>query len=277
VIQPGYFATMNLAILRGRALTKDDTASSAPVVVINEAMADRQWPGENPVGHEIHLPGPSGVTAPITVVGVSANSRQSDWTAEPDDEVFLPIEQRAGEFRSMTYVLRTSIDPSAVASAIPQALARTTPRAAVSESTTMGRIVTDRLWRQRLSAGLMWAFAGIALALAAAGIYAVVGYSVARRRREFGVRLALGATRREIQRLALVEGLCPVVIGVGLGAVGARVCAHILQSLLFNVSALSLSALVGASVVLFLVAALAAWWPAFQASRLDPTAALQQD
>ena len=125
IVQPGYFATMELPLLAGRDFTIADAASAPHVAIVNKAMADRRWPGESPIGRRITLPGVSNVQAPITIVGVSANARQSDWTAAPDDEVYLAYAQRAGEFglTTMTFVLRTTVDPASVAAVIPREIA----------------------------------------------------------------------------------------------------------------------------------------------------------
>jgi predicted permease len=279
VVEPGYFATIGLEILHGREFTEADRQGSSPVAIINKAMADRRWPGENPLGRHIRLPGPSRVEAPITIVGVAANARQSDWTSAANDEVYVAFAQRASEFGvlTMTFVVRTSIDADRIAAAIPGEVAQLDRTVPVSETTTMAAIVGEELWRERLTAELTWIFAAIALGLAAIGVYAVVAYSVTRRTREFGVRVALGATRSSVMRLALVEALAPVAIGAVLGVSIAIASARFTQTLLFEVSALDPVALGGAALSLVAIAMAAAWIPARRASRLDPVSALRRD
>jgi predicted permease len=278
IVEPGYFAAIGLPLIGGRDVTDGDTSSSTPVAIINKAMADRRWPGEDPIGRRIHLPGPSNVKAPITVIGVAANARQYDWTSAPDDEVYLALAQRVSEFglSSMTFVLRTTLPPDRVAAAIPGEVAQLDRTVSVSGSTTLGAVVADELWRERLTAQLTSTFAVVALGLAAIGVYAVVSYSVARRTREFGVRVALGATRGTVMRLALQEAMRPVGIGAILGVLAALASARFTQTLLFEVSALDPLALAVAASALLLVAAAAAWIPARRASRLDPVSALRQ-
>jgi putative ABC transport system permease protein len=242
-------------------------------------MTDRRWPGANPIGQRIRLPGPSNVQAPITIVGVAANARQADWTSTPDDEVYLAYPQRATEFglTMLTFVLRTAIDPKGVAIAVPQALADFERSVPVADAGTMGEVVADELWRERLTARLTALFAAVALGLAAIGVYAVVAYSVARRTREFGVRVALGATRRTVVLLALSEALRPVFVGSVFGLLLALASSHLIQTFLFDVSAVDPVTLAGAVIALVLVATCAAWLPARRASRLDPVAALRCD
>jgi putative ABC transport system permease protein len=277
VVRPGYFAAMGLPLVAGHDVASTDTASSLPVVVINEAMAERQWPGRSAVGRRIHLPGPSDVPTALTVVGVAANARQTDWTSPPEDEAYVAFAQRSSEFglSSLTFVLRTSGDPAAVAASIPREVALVDRGVVVSANTTMAGIVADQLWRQRLTSELAGAFAGIALGLAVIGIYAVVAGAVARRTREFGVRLALGATPGTIQRLAVAAVLGPVGWGAVVGLAATAAGTGLMRTMVYDVSVLDPYA-IGGSALLLLAAALgAAWLPARRASRLDPTIALR--
>jgi putative ABC transport system permease protein len=279
IVQPGYFATIGLPLLNGRDFSDNDRAATAPSAIVNRAMADRHWPGENPVGRRIYLPGISKVPSAITIIGVAANARQSDWTGAPDDEVYLAYAQRVTEFglNTMTFVLKTSVDPETVAAAIPREVALLDRGVTVSDYTTMPAVVAAELWRERLTAGLTAIFALVALGLAAVGLYAVVAYSVSRRTREFGVRLALGATGTHVQRLALTEGLRSVVIGAVVGLLLTFATSHLIRTLLFEVSAIDPFAVGGAALALLAVAVVAAWLPARRASRLDPITALRQD
>ena len=221
----------------------------------------------------------SDVQAPITIVGVARNARQSDWTGAADDEVYLAHAQRAAEFglTTLTFVLRTRVEPGGVAAAIPRVIAELERSIPVADAGTMSETVANELWRERLTAQLTWVFAVVALGLAAIGIYAVVAYSVARRTREFGVRVALGATRRSVVLLALAETLRPVFVGSVLGVGLAVASSRFIQTFLFDVSAVDPVALAGAVLTLGLVATCAAWLPARRASRLDPVAALRRD
>jgi putative ABC transport system permease protein len=278
IVQPGYFEVMGLPVA-GRDFSERDSNTAPPVAIVNRAMAERRWPGENPVGRRIYLPGISEVQAPITIVGVAANARQSEWTGAPNDEVYLSYAQRSGEFglHTLTFVVHTSVDPGTIAAAIPREVVLIDRGVTVSDTTTLEAIAADELWRERLTAGLTGSFAVIALGLAVIGLYAVVACSVARRTREFGVRLALGATAGHVQRLALAESLRPVVIGAATGLLLALIAGRLVRTLLFEVSAVDPLAVGGAAFALLVVAAMAAWLPARRAGRVDPIAALRQE
>ena len=278
VVQPDYFATMGIRLVAGRDIAWSDDASALPVVVINNAMARRQWPGENAVGQRINLPGPGSVRVPLTVIGVVADVKQGDWTSEAADEVYVPLAQRSTEFglASLTFVMRTAVDPRTVAAGIAREVAAVDPALPVSRTLTLDDVVRDELWRERLTAQLSAMFAAVALLLAAIGIYAAVAYSVSRRTREFGVRLALGSTTGHVRWLALREGLRPAAVGSALGVVAAAAGARFAERLLYGVAAFDPGALVLSVAVLLAVAAAAAWLPALRATRLDPVAALRE-
>jgi predicted permease len=279
VVLPGYFGAMSISQLEGRDFTDADGASAPHVAIVNRSLANRRWPGESPIGRRIHLPGPGRIQAPITIVGVVADVRQSDWTDPADDEIYLAYPQRSTEFglSSMTFVARTRTDPAAVAAAIPREVALLDRTVPVGDATTMSEVAASELWRQRMTARLTGIFAVVALGLAAIGVHAVVAYSVARRTREFGVRIALGATRGSVVRLALREALAPVLIGAAAGLLLAAAASRVVQTLLFEVSALDPLALAGAMLLLMAVALAAAWLPARRASALDPVSALRSE
>jgi putative ABC transport system permease protein len=279
VVQPGYFATMGVPLRRGREFTEADSAGRERVVVVNETMARRRWPNEDPLGKVIYVPGPGNASDPLTIVGVAADLRQSDWTSAPDDEVFLPYAQRSGEFglAAMTFVVRTAAAPSVVAAAIPQAVAGVDPALPVSDATTMRAVVREELWRQRLSAQLTAVFAGIALSLAFIGVYAVVSYTAARRTREYGIRLALGATSGDVRRLALLDALRPVATGAAAGSVLAVASGRWVASWLPDLEGLDPIALAGAAALLCFSATVAAWIPARRASRQDAAVVLRTE
>lgn len=177
----------------------------------------------------------------------------------------------------MTFVLQTAADAEQIAAAIPRAVLAVDPGVTVSDQTTMEAVVADELWRERLTAALTGIFASVALGLAAIGLYAVVAYSVSRRTREFGVRLALGATGADVRRLALADGLRPVAIGAAAGMALALALSRFVETLLYDVSPADPIAIGGATAALLAVAVLAAWLPARRASHLDPVIALRDE
>ena len=176
---------------------------------------------------------------PLTVIGVVADVKQGDWTSEAADEVYVPLAQRSTEFglASLTFVMRTAVDPRTVAAGIAREVAAVDPALPVSRTLTLDDVVRDELWRERLTAQLSAMFAAVALLLAAIGIYAAVAYSVSRRTREFGVRLALGSTTGHVRWLALREGLRPAAVGSALGVVAAAAGARFAERLLYGVAA----------------------------------------
>ena len=278
VVDPGYFATAGIPLLAGRDFSSGDGQASMPVAIVNKALAERRWPGENAVGQRLRLPGPGNVQAPVTVVGIVGNARQREWTTAPADEVYVALAQRATEFglAGLTFLLHTSGDPRAVATSVPAAVAELDSAVPAATVTTMEEVAADAIWRERLTAQLTGVFALVALALAGIGIYAAVAYTVARRTREFGVRIALGGTPRQLQRLALSDGLRPVVAGAGVGVAIAAAASRAAERLLFGVAAMDLVSFGLSVAALLLVAAGAAWLPARRASRQDPMSALRQ-
>ncbi len=278
VVEPGYFETMGLRLIAGRDFSSFDREGTPAVAVINEAIAERQWPGEIAVGRRIRLPGPGNVQAPISIIGVVSNAVQGDWTSRPADEAYVALAQRSTEFglATMTFVLRTDADPAVIAAAVPGAVAEIDRGIPVSHAETMEDVAAGELWRQRLTAELTAAFAVIALVLAAIGIFTAVAYAVGRRTREFGVRMALGGTPGHVRAIALRDGLRPVlagaVVGVGVAVAGAR----FLSGLVYGIGAIDLLSFAVALAVLLVVAGCAAWVPARRASLQDPVAVLRE-
>jgi putative ABC transport system permease protein len=278
VVAPGYFATSGLSLIEGRDFSTADSATALPVAIVSRSMAARRWPGASALGQRILLPGPGNVQAPLTVVGIAADARQGSWTTSPSDEVYVALAQRATEFglATMTFLLRTTGDPRAVAVTVPAAVFDLDRGVPVSSVTTMEEVVGDALWRQRLTARLSGLFAVVALLLAAIGIYAAVSYAMGRRTREFGVRAVLGGTPRQLQRLALAEGLQPVVVGACIGIAASLVASRLIEGLLFGVTAVDPPSFIVAIAILVAAGAGAAWLPARRASRQDPMVVLRQ-
>jgi predicted permease len=276
VVRTGYFRTMQLPLALGREFTERDNEHSPAVVIINEAMARRQWPGEDPVGKRIAL-GEQAIL--LSIAGVVKNARQSDWTSEPGDEVYLPYLQHPNSFglKRLTFVVRTKTSPESLVGAVQMEVGKIDKSLPVSRFMTMEQVIADKLWRSRLVTVLLGIFGAIALALAAVGIYAVISYSVRQRTQEIGIRMALGAESADVLRLALVESLKPVCVGVGIGLAIAVAVSRLMVTLLYRVSANDPYTFSVVTVVLMAAAIFAAYVPARRATKVDPLVALRHE
>ena len=276
VVRPGYFEAMRLPV-RGRTFNDRDRSDGVPVVIVNQSLAAKHFGGEDPVGRRIRVGSDSGLW--MTVVGVSANARQSEWSGPVPEEVYVPYAQHAGEFggAELTFVLRTAGDPAAIASTASRAVWSVDPGVPIAQLTTMERVVRDRLWRARVTAWLLGGFAGVAVLLAAIGIYGLTAYVVSRRTREIGIRMALGAQSADVVKLTLNETILPVAAGVAAGCVASLALARVAVSLLYGVTPSDPETFGAVVIVLAAVALAAGWIPSRRATRIDPLAALRED
>jgi putative ABC transport system permease protein len=278
---PGYFGTMGIPILRGRDIALSDDGRAPGVVVINQKLADEHWPGQDPIGKRIST-GPDQTW--LTIVGVVKDARQHDWAEHLGGEVYLAalqvrryLDNPGGPFAYMTLVARTSRDPAALAEPIRAAVRDLDPSVTVSDVAPMTSVVARAVSRPRFYLMLLSAFAGLALLLATVGIYGVMSYAVSRRSQELGIRMALGATRRDVLRLVVKGALVLALAGVAVGLVGAVALARLMTGLLYGVTPLDPVTLVGVAFVLAAVAVVASFLPARRATRIDPMTALRND
>jgi predicted permease len=277
VVSPHYFRTMGIQLTRGREFVEQDTADSPRVVVISETMARRFWPGEDPLGKRLTTGGPAGAPIPwMEVVGVVKDVRQMELTADPKPQMYVPFTQPVF-FRPSHLVVKTDVEPRTLATAVRKAVWEIDKDQPVSNVSTMEDVLSESIARQRFSMLLFGIFAALALILAAVGIYGVMSYSVAQRTREIGIRIALGAQRGDVLRLAVGGGLKLVLIGVVLGLAAAFALTRVMTSLLFGVSATDPATLVVISLVLISVAVLASYIPARRATKVDPMVALRYE
>ncbi len=278
VISPQYFSTMGIQFLQGRQLSEQDKADSPAVAVISETFARRFWPNEDPLGKRI-TPGRADSTDPddwITIVGVAKDVRQFELDAEPKPQMYLSYEQ-AGFFEPNDLVVSTSVEPLSLAPAVRKAVWEVDKDQPVSNVKTMEDILSGSIARQRFSMLLLGIFAGLALVLAAVGIYGVVSYSVAQRTREIGLRMALGAQAADVVKMVVGQGLKLVLIGVAFGLAAAFVLTRVMSSLLFGVSATDPLTFIIISLVLVGVALVASFIPARSATKVDPMIALRAE
>lgn len=269
-ISPDYFRVMGIRVLRGRGLTADEVERAAPVVVVNRTLAERFWPGRDPVGRRISFAGPW-----VTVVGVAEDVRLATLNEKPYPQVYAPYTDRAPA--AMTLMVRTAGDPAAATAAVRRAIRGIDPSVVADEALAMDEVVHRSVWQQRLFGGLFTSFAAIALLLAVTGVYGVIAYSVSQRTHEIGVRMALGARPERIVRMVVGQGATLAAIGVGIGLVGAFAVTRVLGSLLYGVSPTDPVAFAGTTLLLAGAALAASWIPARRAVRVDPMVALRQD
>jgi predicted permease len=271
VVWPGYLRTVGIPILRGRDFSLLDTATTPRVVIVNEAAAMAYWPGENPIGKRIRF---FGDNAPVEVVGIARNANYQAIGERPQALIYGSLVQYY--FPTAVLYVRTKGDPEAVSAAVRRGV-QTLDRNLLLQSESVGGIIRESLWAQRLSAGLLGVFGGLALVLAAVGIYGVVSYSVNRRVREIGVRMALGATPAEVQTLILTEGIRLVAMGVVAGLAMALAGSRAVAGMLFATSPHDAATFVLVPSILTLVGVLACWFPALRATRIDPAVALRDE
>jgi putative ABC transport system permease protein len=271
-IDPEYLRTIHVRLLRGRFFTPRDP-SGPPVAIINETLARRGWPGQDPLGKRFGAG--RRPDAWLTVVGVTADIRNTSLADEPDAEYFVPYAQTPGS--SMALVVRTALDPMRLASSIRAAVRELDKDLPISDVAPLAARISRSTEARRFSVALLGVFAMIALLLAAVGIYGVVSYSVTRRTREIGVRMAMGAARGRITGMIVGGALLLGAAGVGIGLTASLALTRLLRSMLFGVSATDPAVFAAAAVFLLAVSALAAYVPARRASRVDPLMALRQD
>jgi putative ABC transport system permease protein len=274
-VTPNYFDVMRVPLVRGRPFDARDTAASIPVVIINDTMARRFWPDEDPVGRRMKY-GDSDSQAPwMTIVGVVADTRRTGYESAVRPETYLP--QSQGTAFSMALVLRTHGDPAVLVPGLRTVLRGLDPTVALQAPRPLGDVVGEMTAQRRLNTLLLAGFAAVAVLLSGVGIYGVIAHGVARRRRELGVRMALGAPRAGILALVLREGMVLAAAGLVAGLLAAVGLGRLLVSLLYQVSATDPATFAAIAVVAILVAAAASLVPAFRATRVDPVTALRAD
>ncbi|HJS74931.1 MAG TPA: FtsX-like permease family protein, partial [Vicinamibacteria bacterium] len=272
-VSPGYFSVMSMQVLAGRDFTPADDETALPVALVSEALARRFWPGEDPLGKRLSLGSPD---APrIEVVGVAEDGKYAGLNETPQPFVYLPLRQ---SYTGTTTVLaRTDSDPGRLLPSIRAEIQRRDPSIAVFGA----RALTDRLslplYPARIAATVLGAFALLSLSLAAIGIYGVMSQMVSRRRREIGIRVALGARREDVLKLAMGAGMAPASIGVLAGAAGALALTRWMESLLFGVSPRDPWTFAWTAAILLAVAALACFLPARRAAEAAPMVSLRTE
>jgi putative ABC transport system permease protein len=270
-VSPAYFETVRIPILKGRGFTESDTAASPRVVVINETLARRIFPGEDPLGRRLRMGIDSDVTREI--VGVVGDVRHYGLDKGITMQYYEPYRQRPLD--GTTFLIRSATDPEALAAAARRAVLSIDPELPVTGTRTLEAFVADSTGQRRFTLLLLGIFAGAALVLAAVGVYGVIAYAVSQRTHEIGVRMALGAERRAILGLVLRQGMAMVIAGVVAGLAGALALARVVRGMLYGVGAADPMTYAVTAALLSVVAFAAIYLPARRATRVEPTAALR--
>jgi putative ABC transport system permease protein len=265
-----YFSTIGIPLRHGRLFSAND---AAPVVVINEAMTRHYWPADDPIGRRIAFDG--GSDHLFTIVGVVGDVQMRGPRGAPRDEAYLPYWQQPDAGTNI--VLKSAVDPASLVEPLKRAVKEIDPALAVSGAAPLADAVEQANGPARFYATLVTAFAGIALVLAAVGVFGVMSYTVSRRTAEIGIRVALGADEHQIFRLVVGEALTLATIGLALGTAGAVAVARGLHTLLYGVGASDPATFAGTALLLVSVAFVASYMPARRAMRVDPMSALRAD
>ncbi len=271
-ISNAYFQTLGIPLKRGRTFNDFDRKDTTPVAIVNSAMAQRFWPGEDPIGKRFHFIRESTL---LEVVGEVADSVQFQIGEDPLPLAYLPITQNYSPFA--TIHVRTQGDPEAPIAAVREQVQSLDHNLALTNVQTIGDVLRQGLWAPRMGAGMLGVFAALALILASLGIYGVLSYSVIQRIQEVGIRMALGATPGQMLRLVVGQGMKLALIGLAAGIVCALVLMRLFSSLLFGIKPTDPVTFLVVSITLTVVAALSTYLPARRAMRVDPIVALRYE
>ena len=276
VTTPGYLQAMNISILNGRVLGDQDTAESAKVALINQTMANQLWPNQVPLGKRIRFTGSPTDPGPWrTVVGVVSDVSQYGLDKKPPMQIYLPHSQYPITFN--TIVVKTDSDPAAMTNAVRREILAVDKDQAVFNVTTLEQLLGESIANRKFFMLLLMIFAGLALTLAAIGIYGVMSYVASQRTHEIGIRMALGAQGKDVLKLIIGNGMSLALIGVALGLVGAFALTRVMAGILFGVTTTDALTYISVSAGLIAVALLACYMPARRAAKIEPLVALRYE
>ena len=281
-VSPGYFRALGIPLIKGRFFSESDRVekdSDPMIVIINETMARRYFPGQDPVGKRLQTGDPDPRSRWETVVGVVGDVKYSGLDAQPMPTLYVPFNEQGWIFwsREMYLVVRTRLEPAAIVPSLRAQLESVNKDLPLAHVQTMDQLIEDSVVQQRFRTWLVGAFAGLALLLAAIGIYAVISYSVAQRTREIGVRIALGANAADVLKMVLGQGMKLAAMGLASGLFAALLITRVLRSLLFSTSATDPLSFAATTLVLLGVVVLACYVPARRATKVDPMVALRYE
>jgi putative ABC transport system permease protein len=275
VVTPAYFQTMSIPILKGRSFTEQDRDNTPSVIVVNEALASRHWPNQDAIGKRLGFEDDSSKQVWRKIVGVVGNVKHKALETEVMPEVYFPYKQFPGNF--MNLVVHTASDPASMVPAIRSQVLSIDKDQPVSDIMTMEQRLAKSVASSRFVMLLLGSFSVLALGLAAVGIYGVMAYLVTQRTQEIGVRMALGAQRRDVLKLVVGKGMALAFIGTAIGLGASLALTRLMRSLLFEVTPTDWLSFVIASMVLLIVALLASYIPARRATKVDPLTALRYE
>lgn len=266
-----YFSTVGISFVEGRDFTQEDRDISTPIAIINDTMAAKYWPNETPLGKRLQLPRGKDF---VQIVGVVKTANYQTLGEAPQSCVYIPLRQNYSD--AMILYVRTERDPSATLAAVQGEIRSLDPGLAVEDIRTGTKVIDQALWGAKIGVSLLGVFGLLALGLASVGLYGIMAYSVNQRRREIGIRMALGAGQVSVLRLILRQGMMLVISGVGLGLLLSFLMGRALSKFLYGVGGYDPVSLIGASLVLLTVAMVACYLPARRASQVDPLVALHE-
>jgi putative ABC transport system permease protein len=273
-VSPDYFATVGIELVAGRVFTDRDDANAPEVALVDERVARTVWPGKSAVGQRFRNP-PWRGDGEVEVIGVVRHIRASGLEIDPLPQVYWTYRQWPQD--RMVLAVRSGIDPSALTLPVVQAIRAVDPEQSVYNVRTMDEIVDQSLARRRLTTVVMAVFSTLALLLSAVGIYGVVTYGVTQRLREFGIRIALGATRGEVTTLVVRQGTVIAMVGAAVGLALALLAGRAMGALIYGVDPRDAWSTVGATAFLVLMAGVASYLPARRAARVDPGVTLRSE
>ncbi|HJR40471.1 MAG TPA: ABC transporter permease [Gemmatimonadaceae bacterium] len=272
IISSGYPRAMGLTLRSGRGFEPRDRYDAPLVALVDDVFARRTWPGESPLGKRMKLPGRDSLA---TVVGIVGHVKHYGLDAESGGQIYMS--NRQYPWRFMSIVTRTRGAPLALAPAVRSAVREIDPNQAVFDVGSVEQWMEERLAARRFAMALLGVFAGVAVVLAAVGLYGVIAYAVTMRRGEIGVRLALGATPGEVRQMVLGDGMRLAAVGLATGVAGALMGARLIEAMLFGVSAADPAVLGAVAALMLAIAAVASWVPGRRAASVDPIAALRSE
>ncbi|MBA2305080.1 MAG: ABC transporter permease [Acidobacteria bacterium] len=272
---PGYFATLGIAIVRGRDFTHGDSTNGPGAVIVNESMAKAYWPEQDPIGRRLRFGSTESPRPWVTVVGVVRDVRHFGLDSSARREIFRPYPQAA--WPQMTIAVKSGPDPLSVASSVRAALQRLDQDQPVTRVRTMADVVDESIGARRFPMLLLTIFSAVALLLAAVGVYGVVSCVVAQRSREIGIRMALGARAAQVVRMVVGRSIAPIAAGLILGCAGALLASRLLESLLYEVTTYDPAILGTILALLGGCAVIASVVPARRAASVDPLVVLKEE